>query len=349
LSKTLYILWGATLLVAAAFAVPRLMPASPPVVAAAPGPAPAAVAPAASPADAQDMRLALEPIRPLPTVLPLDARKVALGRRLFHESRLSRDGKVSCASCHSLDTGGVDRKTVSTGVDGAAGERNSPTVLNSGFNFKQFWDGRADSLEQQIDGPITSPTEMAVTWEEVLATLGADAPYVGEFRTIYADGVTEKNVRDAIATFERSLITPNSRFDRWLRGEQGAMTADELRGYTLFKEVGCTSCHQGINVGGTMFQTLGRMADYFGLHGGSAKDLGRFKITGREEDRYRFKVPSLRNVALTPPYLHDGSVPTLDEAVKLMGHYQLGVDLPDADVKDLVKFLHSLTGNYEAR
>lgn len=341
-----YALWGATLLVVGAFAIPRLMRDGS-------APAVSVVAPPASSANtpvldrAAEMRLALEPIRPIPAVLPLDGRKVALGRRLFHDARLSKDGTVSCASCHSLDLGGADGKAVSKGMDGVAGTRNTPTVFNASQNFKQFWDGRADTLEHQIDEPLLNPTEMAATWDSVIAVIRTDALYVAEFGGAYPDGVAPKNVRDAIATFERSLLTPNSRFDRFLRGEMEAITPDELRGYTLFKDVGCTSCHQGVNVGGTMFQTLGRMSDYFESHGGAAAaDLGRFKVTGREEDRYRFKVPTLRNVALTPPFLHDGSVATLDAAVILMAKYQLGVELPEADVKDIVKFLHSLTGVY---
>jgi cytochrome c peroxidase len=347
MSKTpLYVLWGATLAVVAAIAWPRLHPT--------PVPAAVAVAPTAAPSSGvsadDEMRMALEPIRPLPMVVSVDARKVALGRRLFGDARLSKDGTVSCASCHSLDMGGTDRLPVSKGVGGAAGVRNAPTVLNAGLNFKQFWDGRADSLEQQVDGPLTNPAEMGVTWEQALATLAADDVYKASFASTYADGLTKENVRDAIASYERSLVTPNSRFDRWLRGEKNALTADESRGYTLFKETGCTSCHQGVNVGGTMFQTLGRMADYFAEHGGKeTADVGRYAVTGRAEDRYRFKVPTLRNVALTPPYLHDGSVPTLDAAVRLMAKYQLGVELPTKDVEDIVRFLNTLTGTYENR
>src|SRR5262249_48938630 len=160
----------------------------------------------------------------------------------------SKDGTVSCASCHSLDMGGTDHLPVSKGVGGVEGSRNAPTVLNSGLNFKQFWDGRADSLEQQVDGPLTSPKEMGVTWDQALATIAADDIYKASFSASYADGVTKENVRDAIASYERSLVTPNSRFDRWLRGEKNALTADEVRGYETFKDTGCTSCHQGVNI-----------------------------------------------------------------------------------------------------
>ena len=291
-----------------------------------------------------------EPITPLPQAVALDARVVALGRRLFHDTRLSADGSVSCVSCHDLARGGTDRRVRSRGIGGVEGTINAPTVFNSGFNFRQFWDGRADSLEDQVDGPLQHPGEMASSWPQVLARLAGDPAYRDEFSALYRDGIAPASVRNALATFERSLVTPNSKFDRFLRGDAGALDETERAGYRLFKQIGCTSCHQGVNVGGNSYQRLGVMADYFAVRGRiSGADLGRFNVTGREEDRYFFKVPSLRNVAVTPPYLHDGSAKTLDEAVVIMARYQLGLRLGTADVGRIVAFLRTLTGEYQGR
>jgi cytochrome c peroxidase len=291
-----------------------------------------------------------EPIQPISAVVGLDAKKVALGDKLFHEPQLSRDNKVSCATCHDLKTGGVDRKARSTGVKGAEGDINTPTVFNAALNFKQFWDGRANTLEEQVDGPIENPKEMDMTWPEVLSKLKELPAYVSAFETIYSDGLTKENVRDAIATFERSLVTPDSRFDKFLRGDQNAITAEEKEGYQLFRELGCVQCHQGAGVGGKMFQTLGLFGDYFTDRGNITKfDLGRFNVTKNEDDKFAFKVPMLRNVALTAPYFHDGTAKTLEDAVQVMARYQLGRDLLEKETNHLVKFLHTLTGTYKGR
>jgi cytochrome c peroxidase len=288
-----------------------------------------------------------EPIQPLPQPLSLDPRTVALGKRLFHDPTLSADGTVSCATCHDLAQGGEDGRTQSIGVGGAVGEVNAPTVLNAAFNFKQFWDGRAGTLEEQVSGPLLNPKEMASDWSTVLATLRNDAEYAQAFDAIYPDGLTETNVRDALATFQRALVTADARFDRYLRGEIGAISAIERDGYELFKELGCVTCHQGVAIGGNMFQTFGKMADYFADRGNiQPADLGRFNVTGKESDRYKFKVPSLRNVALTAPYFHDGQAETLEEAVQIMARYQLGEELDEPDLQALVAFLHTLTGEY---
>jgi cytochrome c peroxidase len=289
-------------------------------------------------------------VTPLPLALSLDSRKVALGGRLFNDPKLSGDGSISCASCHNLNTGGVDRKPRSRGVGGMEGGINAPTVFNSGFNFRQFWDGRAETLEDQIDGPLQNPVEMAGTWPKALAAIAEDPQYAAAFNTLYRDGIQMRNVKDAIATFERSLITPNSRFDRFLRGDQTALNAEEQAGYELFKQIGCTSCHQGLNIGGNMYQKLGIMEDYFAVRGHITEvDLGRFNITKLEQDRYFFKVPSLRNVAVTPPYLHDGSAATLEDAVQVMARYQLGKKLKVAEVAKIVAFLRTLTGEYSGK
>jgi len=284
---------------------------------------------------------------PLPFVVLKDQPKVALGKRLFNEPKLSGNASVSCAHCHNLATGGVDRAVSSRGIDGKEGRINAPTVFNSSMNFRQFWDGRADSLEDQIDGPLNNPLEMGSSWPQAVTALSNDPQYKAEFAVVYRDGITPHNIKDAIATFERSLITPDSRFDRYLRGDHSAMNEEELAGLHLFKKIGCTSCHQGVNIGGNMFQKLGIMEDYFAARGNiSLADQGRFNVTQKEEDRYFFRVPSLRNVALTPPYLHDGSAKTLDQAVKIMGRYQLGKELDEPDTRKIVAFLRSLTGNY---
>ncbi len=287
---------------------------------------------------------------PLPLTLSLDSRKVSLGARLFNDPKLSGDGSVSCAQCHNLETGGVDRMRHSRGVDGKEGGINAPTVFNSGFNFRQFWNGRAATLEDQIDGPLQNPIEMANTWPHAIATISEDEQYSSAFEAIYRDGIQPHNVKDAIATFERSLFTPNSRFDRFLRGDTAALNAEEMAGFELFKQIGCTSCHQGLNIGGNMYQRLGIMEDYFAERGHiSEADLGRFNITHQEQDRYLFKVPSLRNVALTPPYLHDGSAATLEEVTQIMARFQLGKKLKAAEVSRIAAFLRTLTGEYSGR
>jgi cytochrome c peroxidase len=287
-----------------------------------------------------------EPIRPIPQTVKLNAQKVALGQKLFHDKRLSRDGTVSCASCHNLRAGGDDGRTVSAGIDGALGNINAPTVFNSGFNFVQFWDGRASTLEDQIDDPINHPKEMGANWPAIETRLRGVPQYVEHFDSLYRDGITARNIKDAIATFERSLITPNSRFDRYLNGDHAAITQDELAGYANFKSFGCVSCHQGVNVGGNMYQAFGIMLSRRDADTAVKRvDLGRFNVTGREEDKYVFKVPSLRNIALTAPYFHDGLGPDLPAAVRVMAKLQLGQQLTEHQVSAIVAFLHTLTGD----
>jgi cytochrome c peroxidase len=286
-----------------------------------------------------------EPIRPLPERVPLDERKVALGRRLFHDPQLSRDNRVACASCHNLRAGGVDGQVRSRGVDGQLGEINSPTVFNCAYNFRQFWDGRAADLFAQVDGPVHNPVELGSSAAEVVAKLRRSPEYVAAFRSIYADGIRWPNVKDAIVAFEGSLNTSGGRFDRYLRGDRSALTADEREGYRLFKAYGCASCHQGANAGGNMYQRFGVLGDYFADRGHvTHADLGRFNVTGDPRDRHVFKVPSLRNVELTPPYFHDGTVATLDAAVMVMAKYQLGRTLSMKETDLLVRFLRTLSG-----
>jgi cytochrome c peroxidase len=293
-------------------------------------------------------RLHSEPLQPLPPAPDLPAAVVQLGERLFHEPRLSGDGSMSCASCHVIAEGGDDGKITSTGIAGQVGPINAPTVLDCGLNLAQFWDGRAATLEEQVGGPIQNAKEMDSTWTAVLATLAKDESYRREFAQAFPESpgsITEAKVRTAIASFERTLLTPNSPLDRWLGGEKAALTAEALKGYELFKAVGCIACHQGQNVGGNMFQRFGVIGDYFADRGNVRdEDYGRFNVTKSESDRYVFRVPSLRNVELTAPYFHDGSAARLEDAVRVMARYQLGRTLKDDEVAAIVAFLKSLTG-----
>ena len=286
-----------------------------------------------------------DPIRPIPIDPQFDPGRAALGERLFHDPQLSKDDTVSCATCHDLERGGDDGRPVSVGVGDSMGAVNAPTVFNAGFNFKQFWDGRADTLEAQIDGPVTSPVEMGSLWPDVIAKLYRDETYPSEFASIYADGINRANVKNALAEFMRSLTTPNSRFDAYLAGDRGALNEQEARGYALFKSYGCASCHQGANVGGNMFQVFGVINDYFVRRGNITEaDRGRFNVTGNEADMHAFKVPSLRMAAHTAPYLHDGTAWTLRDAVDIMFEFQLGREAPDADKEAIVAFIRSLAG-----
>ncbi|MDB5902333.1 MAG: hypothetical protein JWM26_1211 [Betaproteobacteria bacterium] len=293
---------------------------------------------------AHSERASTEPLTALPEASGADARKAKLGNRLFHDPRLSRDERVACSTCHDLNKGGADGLRRSVGVAGNELAVNTPTVFNAGLNFRQFWDGRAAALEDQIDGPLLNPQEMGSTWADVLDKLRNDRDYSSAFAELYSDGVQVDTVKNAIATFERSLMTSGSRFDRYLAGNRDALTPAELQGYRLFKSYGCVACHQGVNVGGNMFQKFGIMGDYFKDRGHVTRaDLGRYNVSGKDEDRHVFKVPSLRNIALTAPYFHDGSAATLEHAVALMGKYQLGLDLPPSDVAQIVEFLGTLT------
>lgn len=291
------------------------------------------------------------PIVPIPDVIPnLDSKKVALGNLLFHEVSLSRDNTIACAGCHQLTRGGADGLKYSAGVNGQLSGVNAPTVFNSAFNFRQFWNGRAKTLEEQIAGPIHNPLEMGSNWAEVIAKLKKDSAYVKAFSENYRTGITANNIAHAIAAFIRSLITPNARFDKYLKGNADAITSYELSGYVLFTSYGCIACHQGVNIGGNMYEKLGIMRDYFKERGNVTEhDLGRYALTKNPDDMYVFKVPGLRNIALTSPYLHDGTAKTLGEVVIIMGKYQLGVDLPNEDVSKIVAFLHTLTGEYNGK
>lgn len=299
---------------------------------------------ASSSQTSEGLSLRSEPILPLRPPEPQSAELVALGRDLFQDKRLSADQSVACTSCHDLAAGGDDGLKRSKGVGGKEGKVNALTVLNAALQTTMFWDGRAASLEDQIGFPLNDPLEMAMSWTDALAALRADARYPARFAASFSDGITEGNVRKAIAAFERTLVTP-SRFDRWLSGDNAAITEEERSGYELFKSVGCTACHQGVNVGGNMFQRFGVMGDYFQDRGNVTEpDYGRYNVTKLETDKFVFRVPSLRNVAQTAPYFHDGSAPTLPDAVRTMARYQLGRTMAEPQVESIVKFLTSLNG-----
>ncbi|NMO20639.1 c-type cytochrome [Pyxidicoccus fallax] len=321
-------------------------PESAPTQAAAPVAAPTAAKPPASkPMTPEQLAHFFLPLPP-----PKDAKpapedteaQVALGRMLYFEPRLSKNHDVSCNTCHGLTTFGVDNKPLSDGHKGQKGSRNSPTVYNAAGHIAQFWDGRAATLEEQAQGPILNPVEMAMPDEKrVVATLSSIPEYTARFREAFPGDkkpVTLANAARAIAAYERKLTTP-SRFDKYLAGQHGALTEQEQRGLQLFATTGCTTCHNGPAVGGTSFQKLGLVEDYPGL-----KDAGRFDATKNEDDRGKFRVPTLLNVDKTGPYLHDGSVQDLPTMVRLMAKHQLARNLTDAEVDDLVAFLKSLTG-----
>ena len=291
---------------------------------------------------------AAEPIKPVPTVIEVDEAKVELGRKLFHDPRLSKNDTISCATCHDLSAGGDDGQVVSSGIEGRTGFVNAPTVFNAGYNFKQFWDGRAHTLKDQVDGPVQNRLEMESIWPDVVTKLFQDEDYPRLFQENYPDdaqSISRENIKDALAEFMRSLITPNSRFDQWLKGNTEALNEQEKEGYALFKRYGCVSCHQGAAVGGNMFQVFGVINDYFRKRGNiTDADLGRFNVTGNEVDKHAFKVPSLRMAAHTAPYLHDGSAKTLRDAVDAMFEFQLGREAPDEDKEAIVTFIKTLAG-----
>ncbi len=270
------------------------------------------------------------------------AEKVALGKMLFFDPRLSKSAAIACNSCHGLASGGSDRLPTSIGHTGQIGGRNAPTVLNAALNLAQFWDGRAADVEEQAGKAVLNPVEMASTEDLVLARLRSIPDYVDRFRAAFAgdaEPLNYTNATRAIAAFERTLLTP-SRFDRYLSGDSGALSADEVDGLGKFVALGCVSCHSGPAIGGGSFQKFGKVRRPDGI-----KDAGRFAVTHKEEDRYVFKVPTLRNIALTAPYFHDGSVWTLEEAVQIMADTQLGRKLRLADAAHIARFLESLNAD----
>ncbi|MEJ5169056.1 MAG: cytochrome-c peroxidase [Arcobacteraceae bacterium] len=276
-------------------------------------------------------------ILPIPQNLEIDKAKSKLGEKLFFDTSLSKNKTVSCFSCHNIMVNGADNQKVAVGIEEKKGILNTPTLFNAVFNFRQNWDGRARTLAEQASGPITNPIEMGHNFADLINELNQTS-YKSEFKTIYKDGITQKNIVDAIAEFQKNLITPNAPFDKYLRGDENAITKEQKEGYKLFKSKGCISCHNGINVGGQLYSRFGmvKLID--------EGNLGLYNVTKEEEDKYYFKVPSLRNVELTPPYFHNGSVDALYDAVSVMLKYQVGRDTNPDEINKIVEFLKSLNG-----
>lgn len=287
------------------------------------------------------LAIGAEPIQPISPPKQIDIGMVELGKKLYFDPRLSKSGFISCNSCHNLSMGGTDNIPTSIGDRWQQGLINAPTVLNSSMSIAQFWDGRAADLNEQAGGPIANPGEMAFSHTLAVAVLGSIPGYVREFRQVFGtEQITINEATAAIAEFEKTLVTPNSRFDLWLLGKGDALTPDELAGYRLFKESGCIACHNGQAVGGTSFQKMGVVEPY--QANGTVQ--GRSAVTGKDADRFSFKVPSLRNIELTYPYFHDGATNTLTEAVDVMGRLQLGRKYTTKENAKIVAFLKTLTG-----
>lgn len=282
-----------------------------------------------------------EPVKPIQPAVVTEPAKVDLGKKLFFEPRLSMSGIISCNTCHNLSLGGTDNLKTSIGHKWQAGPVNSPTVFNSSLSIAQFWDGRAANLKEQAAGPIQAEIEMAMPHTLAVDVLSSIPGYLELMQQVY--GTPEVNldrITDAIAAFEETLVTPNSRFDQWLMGDDNAITAKELAGYQLFKNSGCVACHNGEALGGTSFQKMGLVAPYET----TSPAEGRSAVTGKDKDRFSFKVPTLRNVELTYPYFHDGEAATLEEATDIMGRLQLGRQYSPEEIDMLVAFMKTLTG-----
>ena len=273
--------------------------------------------------------------------------KVELGHELFFDNRLSLTGNNSCNSCHNLATYGVDNKPTSVGDAGKNGSRNSPTVLNASLHISQFWDGRAKDVEEQAGGPILNPVEMAIPSKQFLVDKLKGIPsYVEQFSLAFPeskDPITYQNLQKAIGIFERELLTP-SRFDSFLDGDENALTSKEKKGFVAFNKAGCVTCHSGVALGGNMLMKFGLFEDYAPLTNSRKIDFGKFESTGKEADKFVFKVPSLRNIEKTYPYFHDGSVDKLEDAIQIMAKTQLGKTLSNEEVENIATFLSALTG-----
>lgn len=293
-----------------------------------------------------------EPVCVVPISVIVDSLKAKLGYDMYYDTRISKDGSIACATCHQLEKGGADARGTRTsqGINGQFGGVNAPTVYNAFFNVQQFWNGRAADLQQQAAGPPTNPVEMGdQTLEEIAARLNADKDLAKRFQQIYPqEGLTPNSLTDAIAQFEMTLLTPDSKFDKYLKGDSKILSDEEELGYEQFKSNGCACCHTGVILGGKSFERLGIFYDYFADRDSSivynADDDGLKSFTGKDEDYQKFKVPGLRNIALTAPYFHDGSVTTIEDAVDKMAHYELNKKLDETQISEITTFLKSLTG-----
>jgi len=300
-------------------------------------------------ADIEDFAyLRQEPITPIPTVVDADLEKAAIGELLFYDTRLSRNKALACATCHRLESGGDDDASLGRSHSADTHTVNTPTVFNAVFNFRQHWDGAIETSEQLVEHTIVNQHEFNNSWDRVIKTLSADETLRQMFEDEYDDGMTRETIVDAIVEFQKTLVTPNARFDRFLRNETDALSEDEIKGYRVFKESGCVSCHQGVNIGGNLFQKFGVFYDYLAERGDMrTADFGRMNVTNRYIDEFVFKVPSLRNIEVTAPYLHDGSAETLEEVIAIMGKTQLGRELDDEEIQMIKSFLLTLTGEYK--
>jgi cytochrome c peroxidase len=287
-----------------------------------------------------------EPIAPIPDIAAADPAKLRLGERLFRDVRLSHDNSRACTSCHQLDHGGDDGQALSIGSDGRPLDFNTPTVFNAALSFRLNWRGNFRTLEEQAEFVLLDTRLMNTDWPSVISKLRDDQAYRDAFQSTYGQPPARPLVLDALAAFLRSLVTPGAPFDRYLRGDSSAISAEDRHGYELFKSHGCIACHQGVNVGGNLFQRFGIFENPAVARPPTEADLGRLALTGRVEDRSVFRVPSLRNVARTAPYFHDGRTATLDEAVKEMARTQLGRTLPQQETRLIVQFLRTLSGEY---
>jgi cytochrome c peroxidase len=288
-----------------------------------------------------------EPIQPIPQYVEFNKSKAKIGESLFFDTRLSSNNSVSCGSCHQLEAGGDDNQALGISLSEQHHTLNTPTIFNAQFNFKQDWNGSANTLNKQIDNVIKSHHEFNTKWETVVSKLTSDSSLTKAFNKQYKNGITKENIIDSLVEFEKTLFTPNSRFDRYLRNEID-LSIEEKQGYALFKSLGCVSCHQGINVGGNVFQKFGVFYNYLAEQGDIKKsDYGRYNITQRKFDKFVFRVPPLRNIAVTAPYLHNGSATTLEDAIRIMGSTQLGRKLNDHSVSLIKSFLNTLTGEYK--
>ncbi len=280
-------------------------------------------------------------IVPIPQTISYDKEKALLGKKLFFETRLSKTNTISCNSCHNLATSGTDNLKFSFGIEGKEGNINSPTVFNAGFNFRQLWSGGARTLREQAKGPLTNPLEMGHSIDNILLFLKKDKEYKKIFEKIYKDGVTEKNLLASLEEFEKTLITPNSPFDQFLRGNKNAISDEAKEGYKLFISKGCVSCHNGVNIGGNSFAKFGIVKEM------TSNRFGLFDVTKNQIDKNFFKVPTLRNIELTYPYFHNGEIKTLKNAIQLMASHQLGTTFSEKETLKIEAFLKTLNGKLE--